>query len=196
MLMSHFATPTSVGVWQTFFAMGVIYLVVMMVGAFGYRVPPTGWSPAGWTPPGGRGEKRDDHARNVHLEQAWKTPQFWLIWGVLCLNVSAGIGVLAMAIADAAGSVRRQADRRRSRLRRALRGPEEADRDDRGRVHGPAQPVQHPRPLLLGVAVGLHRPQEHLFRVLRARHDPVLRRRRASATRAACCCSSPRSASS
>jgi len=33
----------------------------------------------------------------VHLNQAWRTPQFWLIWGVLCLNVTAGIGVIAMA---------------------------------------------------------------------------------------------------
>ena len=36
-------------------------------------------------------------AHNVHLERAWKTPQFWLIWGVLCTNVTAGIGVIAMA---------------------------------------------------------------------------------------------------
>ena len=35
--------------------------------------------------------------RQVHLNVAWKTPQFWLIWGVLCLNVSAGIGVIGMA---------------------------------------------------------------------------------------------------
>jgi len=49
-LMRHFATPTSVGVWQTFVAMGVIYFITMMAGAFGYRVPPPDWKPAGWTP--------------------------------------------------------------------------------------------------------------------------------------------------
>ncbi|HEY0179859.1 MAG TPA: OFA family MFS transporter [Dokdonella sp.] len=96
-LMKAFATPTSVGVWQTFVVMGLIYFVVMLIGAFGYRVPPTGWAPAGWTPPVAAGDKAMITTRHVHLDTAWKTPQFWFIWGVLCLNVSAGIGVLAMA---------------------------------------------------------------------------------------------------
>jgi len=39
---------------------------------------------------------RSSH-RHVHLNQSWKTPQFWLLWAILCLNVSAGIGVLGMA---------------------------------------------------------------------------------------------------
>src|SRR5215831_13994268 len=51
LLMNHFKTPTSVGVWQTFVTMGVIYFVAMMAGAFGYRLPAPGWQPAGWTPP-------------------------------------------------------------------------------------------------------------------------------------------------
>ena len=51
MLMSFYATPTSVGVWQTFLTMAAIYFVFMMIGALCYRVPPTGWKPAGWTPP-------------------------------------------------------------------------------------------------------------------------------------------------
>jgi MFS family permease len=76
---------------------GVIYLVVMMIGAFGYRLPPTGWAPRGWTAPEAAATSGMITRGNVHLEQAWKTPQFWLIWAVLCLNVSAGIGVLAMA---------------------------------------------------------------------------------------------------
>jgi MFS family permease len=75
--------------------MGAIYFVFMLVGAFGYRVPPAGWRPDGWTPP------VSSHGmitqRHVHLRDAHKTPQFWLIWGVLCLNVSAGIGVIGMA---------------------------------------------------------------------------------------------------
>ena len=95
-LMRHFATPQSVGVWQTFLVMGVIYLIVMMIGAFGYRVPATGWTPAGWVAPAATSNAMITQ-RNVHLDEAWKTPQFWLIWAALCLNVSAGIGVLAMA---------------------------------------------------------------------------------------------------
>ncbi len=75
--------------------MGIIYIIAMLIGAFGYRVPPNNWLPAGWIP--------SEHksalvtSGNVALNDAHKTPQFWLIWAVLCLNVSAGIGVLSMA---------------------------------------------------------------------------------------------------
>ncbi len=94
-LMEHFATPTSVGVWETFVVLGLIYFVFMMGGAFGYRLPPAGWNPEGWTPP------ENSHAMiatgHVHLKDAHKTFQFWLIWTVLCLNVSAGIGIIGAA---------------------------------------------------------------------------------------------------
>jgi MFS family permease len=103
-LMKHYATPTSIGVEQTFITMGLIYFVAMMAGAFGYRVPPADWATAARTPR--NRALTTEHAalrpgmittRHVHVDQAWKTPQFWLLWGVLCLNVSAGIGVIGMA---------------------------------------------------------------------------------------------------
>jgi MFS family permease len=94
-LMNYFKTPASVGVWETFVTMGVIYFVFMMIGAFAYRVTPTGWQPDGWTPPSEKKSMITEH--HVHLNDAHKTPQFWLIWWVLCLNVSAGIGVIGMA---------------------------------------------------------------------------------------------------
>jgi MFS family permease len=94
-LMNYFKTPTSVGVWETFLTMAAIYFVFMMVGAFRYRLPPAGWRPDGWTPPSEKKTMISEH--NVHLDSAHKTPQFWLIWWVLCLNVSAGIGVIGMA---------------------------------------------------------------------------------------------------
>ena len=94
-LMDQFKTPTSVGVWETFLTMGIIYLVFMMIGAFRYRLPPAGWKPEGWTPPSEKKTMISEH--HVHLNNAHKTPQFWLIWWVLCLNVSAGIGVIGMA---------------------------------------------------------------------------------------------------
>jgi MFS family permease len=75
--------------------MGVIYFVFMMIGAFRYRLPPPGWQPEGWTPPVKANAMISKS--NVHLNDAHKTPQFWLIWWVLCLNVSAGIGVIGMA---------------------------------------------------------------------------------------------------
>jgi MFS family permease len=90
-----FKSATSVGVWETFATMGAIYFVFMMIGAFAYRVSPAGWRPDGWTPPSENKSMISQH--HVHLNDAHKTPQFWLIWWVLCLNVSAGIGVIGMA---------------------------------------------------------------------------------------------------
>jgi MFS family permease len=93
-LMKYFATERSIGVWETFVVLALIYLVYMLLGAFAYRVPPEGWRPAGWQPPSAAAAKSK---RYVAVSDAWKTPQFWLLWLVLCLNVSAGIGVLGMA---------------------------------------------------------------------------------------------------
>ena len=97
MLMKRFTSAESVGGWQTFVVMGLIYFVVMMIGAFGYRLPAAGWTPAGWSAPSAGAQSGMITHGQVHLNQAWRTPQFWLIWAVLCMNVSAGIGVLAMA---------------------------------------------------------------------------------------------------
>ncbi|MES2741186.1 MAG: OFA family MFS transporter [Pseudomonadota bacterium] len=96
-LMRLFATSTSVGVWQTFLMMAAIYFVFMIGGALSYRVPPPGWQPAGWTPPAAKVANAMITDRHVHASKVWRIPQFWLLWGVLCLNVSAGIGILGMA---------------------------------------------------------------------------------------------------
>jgi len=84
-------------VWQSFVAMAAIYFVFMIGGALSYRVPPTGWKPAGWTPSPNKVANSMITKRHVHVSVAWKTPQFALVWLVLCLNVSAGIGILGMA---------------------------------------------------------------------------------------------------
>nr|WP_288118047.1 OFA family MFS transporter [Thiomonas sp.] len=94
-LMKHFSATSPQGVASTLMLMGALYLVIMSAGAFGFRVPPRDWKPSGWTPKEGGNAMITDH--EVHLNKAWKTPQFWLVWGVLCLNVTAGIGVLSMA---------------------------------------------------------------------------------------------------
>ena len=96
-LMGHFAGPDGVGVWQSFVVMAAIYFVFMIGGALSYRVPPTGWKPEGWTPPAKKAANAMITQRHVHVSVAWKTPQFALVWLVLCLNVSAGIGILGMA---------------------------------------------------------------------------------------------------
>lgn len=95
-LMAHFRTPTSVGVWETFVVLGAVYLALMLFGAVTVRVPPPGWRPPGWTPDPGRHVAAGP---DVDANTAVKTPQFWLLWTMLCVNVTAGIGVLGQASA-------------------------------------------------------------------------------------------------
>ena len=97
-LMRHFASPTSTGVVPTWVVLGIIYLAFMMGGVFGYRVPPDGWKPAGWVPPPEKAKVLITQ-HNVTPGDAIRTPQFWLLWVVLCFNVTAGIGVLGQASA-------------------------------------------------------------------------------------------------
>lgn len=99
-LMAKFASDVNgaiqPGIWQTFVALAAIYALFMVCGSFGYRVPPTGWKPAGWNPPAGNANSMIA-TKHVHLKQAHKTPQFWLLWLVLCMNVSACIGIIGAA---------------------------------------------------------------------------------------------------
>jgi MFS family permease len=94
-LMGLFKTDANPGVWETFVALAMIYLVFMLIGTFGYRIPPAGWKPEGWTPPVNSNAMISSN--HVHLDNAHKTPQFWLLWLVLCMNVSAGIGIIGAA---------------------------------------------------------------------------------------------------
>ncbi len=95
-LMSRFANDGTSGVSTTLMTMGAIYFIVMALGAFAFRVAPVGWKPAGWNATVSGGNTMIT-GRHVHVNTAWKTPQFWLIWGVLCMNVTAGIAVISMA---------------------------------------------------------------------------------------------------
>ncbi|HVM85313.1 MAG TPA: OFA family MFS transporter [Candidatus Binatia bacterium] len=96
-LMQHYASATDVGVMATFVTLGIIYFVFMSIGAVIVRVPAPGWRPVGYTPPAQPKKLMTD--QTVHVDQALKTPQFYLLWWVLCLNVTAGIGVLGQASA-------------------------------------------------------------------------------------------------
>jgi hypothetical protein len=88
----------SVGVAQTFTALGLIYLVVMLIAAFSYRLPAADWLPAGWTrPDANEMERRMIATHDVDPDEALKTRQFWQLWIVLCFNVTAGIGVIGVA---------------------------------------------------------------------------------------------------
>lgn len=96
-LMKLFTTESHIGVAETFLVLGVVYFIFMMIGATIVRVPREGWLPEGWTPPVKQNAMVT--TADVHIDDALKTPQFWLLWGVLCLNVTAGIGVLGQASA-------------------------------------------------------------------------------------------------
>ena len=96
-LIHAFSTPSHVGVAETFAVLGIVYFCFMTIGAAIVRVPPPGWRPAGYVPP--TQPKNLVTGANVHVDQALRTPQFYLLWGVLCLNVTAGIGVIGQASA-------------------------------------------------------------------------------------------------
>lgn len=87
----------TVGVAEAFFTLGAIYFVIMMIAAFSYRVPREGWTPKGWEPPSEDKQHSMISQHSVHIDEALKTPQFYQLWIVLCFNVTAGIGVLAVA---------------------------------------------------------------------------------------------------
>ncbi len=94
-LMKHFQSATSVGVAETFVVLAAVYFAFMMLGAFAYRVPAEGWKPAGWAGPAAG--LASAPSRSLTAAEACRTGQFWLLWGVLLCNVSAGIGVIGMA---------------------------------------------------------------------------------------------------
>ncbi|KQZ02234.1 MFS transporter [Pseudolabrys sp. Root1462] len=96
-LMAKFSTATHIGVAETFIVLGVVYFFFMIVGSIIVRVPAPGWKPEGYTPP--VVAQKLITKNDVFVYDALKTPQFWLIWAVLCLNVTAGIGVLGQASA-------------------------------------------------------------------------------------------------
>ena len=95
-LMNFFSSPGSVGVAETFLVMGALYFLFMMFGVFTVRVPAPGWSPKGYAAQA-KGSRKMITDADVDADNAIKTLPFWLIFAVLMLNVTAGIGVLGQA---------------------------------------------------------------------------------------------------
>jgi len=91
-LMNSFKTPDSAGVAETFVALGVIYLTCMLVGVWRIRIPPEGWQPEGADV-----GKQPVAVAGLNADEAIRKPQFYLLFAVLMLNVTAGIGVLGQA---------------------------------------------------------------------------------------------------
>ncbi len=95
-LMEFYSSETSTGVSETFLTMGLLYLAMMLFGSLIVRIPSEAWKPKGYNPTNAKKSKLITQ-HNVLVDQAVKTPQFWLLFMVLGLNVSAGIGVLSQA---------------------------------------------------------------------------------------------------
>ena len=84
------------GIVPTFLTMAALYFVLMMFGTCLVRVPADNWKPEGWTPPAASANAMIS-SHGVTVDQAVRTPQFYLLATVLFLNVTAGIGVLGQA---------------------------------------------------------------------------------------------------
>jgi MFS family permease len=84
-----------IGVASTVMTLGATYLAIMLVGSRLLERPPVGWKPEGWTAPPTKSAMIAD--RSVTRNQAIQTVQFFLLWGILFINVTAGIGILAQA---------------------------------------------------------------------------------------------------
>ncbi len=80
------------GVARTMIALGVAYCVIMLIGASILRKPPEGWKPAGWEP-----AAMNVLGQGLTRNEALRTVQFYLLWAILSINVTAGIGILAQA---------------------------------------------------------------------------------------------------
>jgi MFS family permease len=94
-LMAHFKAAGQPSIPYTFLTMGLLYFIFMMFGVFTIRVPRDGWKPEGWSGTNKVSALISTH--NVAVTQAWRTPQFWLLWIILFTNVTAGIGILEQA---------------------------------------------------------------------------------------------------
>jgi OFA family oxalate/formate antiporter-like MFS transporter len=82
----------SMGVAKTYYIWGVIFLILVTGAAQLYKNPPQGWLPAGFKPGSAKGKSA---AESIPFNKAIKTRQWWMLWAMLFLNVSAGIGLIS-----------------------------------------------------------------------------------------------------
>ncbi len=174
-LMQRFSTPTHVGVSRDVPGAGRRLFCVHDDRCGPGARAGTGLQTRGAGSPPASSSARQD----VYVYDALKTPQFWLLWGVLCMNVTAGIGVLGQASRHEPGDLRRPGHRRR-----------------RCRLRRPAESVQHAGPVFLGIDFGSDRTAQHLFLLLHAGNRALRAGAAAPVPSAACRCSSPASPSS
>ena len=161
-LMNHYATPTSVGVWETFVTMGVIYFIFMMCGAFGYRLPPPGLEARGLD--AARQRQGDDHHRPCPPQGRAQDRAVLADLGGAVPQRLGRHRHHRRRRADVAGDLRRAAVRRSiGRLRQFHRRAEGQGGAGRRGLCRAVLAVQYRRPLLLGLAVGHDRAEAALI---------------------------------
>jgi len=80
-----------IGVANAFFVLGIVYLVLNLLASVTLKNPPAGWLPKGFKPAASTVSAADSFS----WTEASKTPQWYMIWGMLFLNVTAGMGLLS-----------------------------------------------------------------------------------------------------
>ena len=164
-LMNLFANEASVGVWQTFVALGAIYFVSMMLGAFGYRLPPPGWQP-----PSGA-VKTDEATRYIGTCARERSDPHAAVLAVVGRSVSQrerGHRRNRHGLADAAGGLRRSIDRDPGEARESRGRPTRASGHHCGGICRVAVAVQHRWTHCLGIGLGRPRPQTDVHHLLSA----------------------------
>jgi OFA family oxalate/formate antiporter-like MFS transporter len=81
------------GVANTWYIWGVIFLILVTGAAQFFKNPPQGWLPAGFKPSANTTVCSADDS--FTFGEAVKRPQWWMLWAMLCLNVSAGLGLIS-----------------------------------------------------------------------------------------------------
>jgi OFA family oxalate/formate antiporter-like MFS transporter len=82
----------SMGMATTFYIWGAIFLVLVPISAQLFKNPPEGWLPAGFNPSAGKSSTTKD---SFTFDAAFKTPQWFMLWTILFLNIAAGVGLLS-----------------------------------------------------------------------------------------------------
>ena len=195
MLMKHFGHgEPAPACRQTSSCMGVVYFVFMTAGAFGFRIAPAGWQPERLDAASDAQTKAMITRHHVHLDEGLEDAAVLADLGGAVPERLGRHRRDRHGLADAAGDFRRHADRASASIETVTPDTASGHRRRGGRVSSACQPVQQPRPLLLGLAVGPDRAQDHLFRRSSSSASCSTAAADARATWALPACSSRRSA--
>jgi MFS transporter, OFA family, oxalate/formate antiporter len=88
----------SVGTANTFYILGVSYLIIMTLSSLYLERPPAGWMPEGFKDKvqSGKTKVKEDLAQ-LTANEAVKTKRFYYLWVMLFINVTCGIAILSAA---------------------------------------------------------------------------------------------------